>query len=233
VFTRLRTLLARTLPQRERRRMADAGRYWNGDERDMAHWRGAGRFADDAAWRAIGEKHLAMLRGWLGDLSRLCVLEWGCGGGSNLVALCPSVRSVHAVDISDATLAEAARQAGAPNLTTERVDVDRPDGVDRHCDLFLSTAVFQHFPSKEYGLRVLAVAARLVRSGGAALIQIRYDDGQEEYRSKVRDYARFATTFTSYGLEEFAAACAAAGFRVDSRLVEPEAHYAYFFLRRA
>ena len=58
--------------------------------------------------------------------------------------------------------------------------------IDRPVDLFVSAAVFQHFPSQEYGRRVLASASASVAMAPGAIgyVQIRYDDGTPKYAPK-------------------------------------------------
>ena len=101
-------------------------------------------------------------------------LDWGCGGGANMSALCRHFRRVVGVDISQPTLDECTRQlnrSGLSNFETALVDAARPrkvlDGVGRDAvDFFFSVAVFQHFPSKAYTKEVLETAAGLMCAGG-------------------------------------------------------------------
>ena len=64
-------------------------------------------------------------------------------------------------------------------------------------------AVFQHFPSREYGGEVLRVVAGLLAPGGLGCVQIRYDNGREKYQQKHEDYFARHLTFTSYPLDTF------------------------------
>jgi cyclopropane fatty-acyl-phospholipid synthase-like methyltransferase len=209
----------------------------------MSHWRGRGRWADDRAWSAMGERHLAMFR----DLCVLArhprpvrtMLEWGPGGGPNAVAFAPEVDTFYGVDISAANLAECGRQlesAGFTSFSPVEIDAARPtdvlDAVPTQVDFVLSTAVFQHFPGKAYGVEVLNVMHRLLDSPGVALIQIRYDDGSEDLRPKDRDYAKNAVTFTSYRIDEFWQIARDAGFEPLSVVLAPATCYASYLLRK-
>jgi methyltransferase family protein len=207
---------------------ADAKNYWSQSGvrpwvADMSHWRGRGRWADDQVWTSIGHEHVQMFR-------QLCLLsartapvrtmlEWGPGGGANLQECGRQLtdarfRSFHPVEI-DAAQPERVLAA-----------------VDEPIDFALSTAVFQHFPGKEYGQRVLNILHRLLAPDGIALIQTRFDDGSETLACKHSDYARNVVTFTSYRIEEFWDNCAQAGFQPLSVVLKPEPCYAYYFLRK-
>jgi hypothetical protein len=157
--------------------------------RGHSHWRGAGAFADDRRWLAIGER----TRGYVDELllevhggrpaaRGLDVLEWGPGGGSNLVALAPLASRFVGVDVSAPNLAECGRQAAAIDFDGfEPVHIgDAPprvvaDRVDAPADVVLSTSVFQHFPSVAYGEQVLGVLRDLSHSGTVGVIQVRYE----------------------------------------------------------
>jgi hypothetical protein len=112
--------------------------------------------------------------------------------------------------------------------------------IDEPCDFFLCTYVFELLPGKSYGERVLEIAHRSLRSGGAALIQIRYDDGRPITAPKRLDYARNAIFFTSYAIHEFWLCAERAGFRPTAislvptreRLPYVGAPYAYFYLHK-
>jgi predicted O-methyltransferase YrrM len=212
---------------------------------DMSHWRGVGRWVDEQAWRSLGEHNLRIYR-------RLCaladtqpitqgsMLEWGPGGGANALCFARLFAQMFAVDIAPANLRECGRQLEAvgydgyvplPIAATEPESVLHTVGP-RSIDFFLATAVYQHFPSEDYGRRVTEIAAQLLRPGSLALIQTRFDDGSALMRSKIRDYARDFVTFTSYGLETFARISVNAGFEPLHLMLDHPRRYAFYLLRR-
>lgn len=147
--------------------------FWRADTKDTrhwSHWRNTG--LNDRDWHAQGQAHRDLVH----ELCQLTkepfpswVLEWGCGGGMNAVAFAD--REYSCVDVSTANMIEARKQyeaAGGTKWTTRRITADGPN-----IDLFLSTATFQHFPSRRHGIRVLRAAYRIVRPAGLGLIQIR------------------------------------------------------------
>jgi len=235
-------------PEPPERIEADAQAYWSesdteGTVRDMSHWRGEGRW-DEEAWADLGRRHVFLFeqlcaRAGVRPSTIRTMVEWGSGGGANAVAFCGRLERFYGVDISAANLQECRRQVDKERGEGFRT-VWIPVGQPEHClqtietpvDFFLSTAVYQHFPSKPYGERVTRLAARLLRPGGLALIQIRYDDGSERLRPKDRDYRRNVTFFNSYRPDEFAEIALAAGFTVLHVPVAPNAYYAYYYLQK-
>jgi len=240
-------VLATILPRQSDHRVSrDAARYWSrsGDSpkvRDLSHWRGSGRWSEEE-WLAVGARHYDLFR----DLCRAAkippdavtsMVEWGPGGGANAVRFAEDVPALYGVDISSPNLDECSAQLRGIDyrgFTPVLVPADRPedclDEIDGPVDLFLSTAVFQHFPSKEYGRRVLRVAHELLGEGGVALVQTRYDSGRLDFRPKKRAYRFNAATYTSYGIDEFWELCLATGLTPLSLQLEPDTNYAYYFL---
>ncbi|HTZ41476.1 MAG TPA: class I SAM-dependent methyltransferase [Syntrophales bacterium] len=234
----------------------DAGRYWHlsrYDERvqDQSHWAGSARWPRKR-WLEYGEFNLGLARGFFEryapsvlaeGFASMTALDWGCGGGANMAALCRQSRRMIGVDISSSTLEECARQLdrnGCFNYETVLVDAAHPDGVVEKVgrdsvDFFFSVAVFQHFPSKAYAKQVLKVAADLVRTGGHGLVQVRYFDGSEKLRQKESDYARNVIYMTSFATGEFSALLAETGFTLlgsERDLDGPEDCHEYYFFRR-
>jgi methyltransferase family protein len=191
--------------------------------RDMSHWRGHGRWPA-AAWTAIGASTREQVRSaaaLLGrDVPRGPVLEWGPGGGANLAALAEPARRLYGADISPRNLAECARVLGeldGPPAFTPIVVGDDPGAVaaavDEPVELFVSTAVFQHFPTREYGAEVLRTVAAVLAPSAIGCVQIRYDDGTPRYAQKAGGYFSRHVTFTSYPLDDFWDLLAGTGFR--------------------
>jgi len=222
----------------------DAGDYWSASRdipvvKDMSHWRGEGRWDADT-WTAIGERHVALFESLPPsslDQPITRVLEWGPGGGSNVLAFSHRfpIETFYGVDISAPNLEECARQCASYGFSGFRpieIDPEVPEAVghrvDVPLDLFLSTAVYQHFPGKEYGRRVTCVASDLLRPGGLALIQTRYPEGSRRFRAKHRDYKSHAITFTAYGVAEFWALLIDAGLVPMAVHLWPETNYAFY-----
>ncbi|MEP9348018.1 methyltransferase domain-containing protein [Xanthobacter sp. KR7-225] len=239
------------LTQSEEKRAAEAAQFWSESEnnetiKDKSHWRGFGRYADDDVWLKIGHTRLHELESLLALAGRgpaQSMIEWGPGGGSNAVALAPTMQKFYGVDISQANLDECGRQlrsVGFTNYDPVLVDPANIDLVKDAClagiepvDFFLSVAVFQHFPSKAFGLEILSLANRLMKPDGVALIQIRYDDGSIRMRAKNSNYRENAMFFTSYKIDEFWIAAEERGFRPLALKLMPEVCYAYYFLAKA
>ncbi len=93
----------------------------------------------------------------------------------------------------------------------------------------MSTAVFQHFPTREYGGEVLRVVADLLAPGALGFVQIRYDDGTPKYLQKHEDYFARHVTFTSYELDGFWDLLASVGLQpLDISAVNSNVNYATF-----
>lgn len=195
---------------------------WEGHEdeeyrRDQSHWRGHGRWKDTARWAGIGQatvKELELAASYVGSAELLdggaTILEWGPGGGTNLHALSSRAKQLVAVDISAKNLEESGRVLAEEgfdrflpiHLTAEPSSIH--DVLPPSIDVFVSTAVFQHFPSKEYGREVLEVVSAHMRPGGIGYVQIRYDNGTRKYAPKtLAEYKAKHITATSYRLDEF------------------------------
>jgi SAM-dependent methyltransferase len=235
-------------PQPEARIIADADSFWaasdsNPSLRDLSHWVGEGRWTDREAWEGIGRSHLKMFE-------QLCLLakcqkpvesmaEWGPGGGANAIYFCRAIPQFYGIDISQANLDECERQVRAYGLhgfSPVLIPADRPEeceqAISAQVDFFLSTAVYQHFPSRSYGIRVIRIAHRLLTDNGIALIQIRYDDGDRAHRPKTRNYADQALSFTTWTIEEFWGVAADCGFAPLAVKLDTDVKYAYFFLKK-
>lgn len=223
----------------------------HGDEawrQDMSHWRGVGRWENDKKWQAIGARTVDLL-----DLAAVhlrapspavfgSVLEWGPGGGVNLFAMRNRCERYYGVDISRKNLVEADRMiqaegvtelfhpillTGEPNQVLETVPAE--------IDVFISTAVFQHFPNKQYGADVISVAAKLCKPNALGLIQIRFDNGNKNYEpiKDVSEYAQRPITATSYHIDEFWNLLSNSGFRpLFISALDSKINYAYFAFAR-
>jgi len=79
-------------------------------------------------------------------------------------------------------------------------------------------------------VRVLKVAHALLKDGGVALVQVRYDDLTPFYRPKRRDYRENAIQSSSYRIDEFWRFSEESGFLPLFLSLEPKVNYAYFFM---
>ena len=226
----------------------EAGQYWRRVApvawvQDMSHWRGRGRWADQRAWATLGQRHVEMFQqlcALTGKTNKVrSILEWGPGGGANAVAFAPHVRRFYGVDISPANLEECGIQlesVGFADWHPITIDANQPEqcltAVDEPVDFVLCTAVFQHFPGKEYGIRVLGILNQVLAADGIALIQIRYDDGSDVLRCKTGDYEKNVVTFTSYHIEEFWQLASQAGLNPVSLVLKPDDCYAFYLLKK-
>jgi len=238
------------LPETQNKVAADAQSFWSRSDkdhrlRDLSHWQGEGRWVHEESWRQIGRNHFKMFQ-------QLCLLaerkepvrsmvEWGPGGGANAVVFCAEVSEIYGVDISAENLVECRRQLDKSGVDPSLfrpviINASKPDDclkyITKPVDFFLSTAVYQHFPSKDYGVHVIKIAHSCLGTDGLALIQTRFDDGSEVLRSKNRDYEKNAITFTSYKVEEFWRITEDVGFKPLSIILVPAACYAYYLLRK-
>lgn len=227
---------------------SDASNLWSSSKKDeavmhMSHWRGKGRYTDEEKWRSIGIKHFRMIEEFIHflkvDKQIRSIVEWGSGGGANAVKFVEMVDTFYGVDISDSNLKECDRQLekiGFTNFRKIHIDIDFPEKslefLEKPVDLFLSTAVYQHFPSQEYGRQITKIAWKMLSDEGLALIQIRYDDGSRIYKTKKGDYKKNWRVFTSFQVHTFWQICQEIGFKPIFVRLEPDVNYAFFFLKK-
>ncbi len=217
--------------------------------KDNSHFRGVGRWADDERWKRIGKnsltalnRHIRMVTNdpfyWAQERN---MLEWGPGGGSNAYAFRKLVQHYYGVDISQDNLDETQRvtsddgnQSFVPVLLSSSID-DVVKSVRDPVDIFLSTAVFQHFPSKDYGIEVLKCVHQVMRPGGIGLVQIRFDNGNPKYMpiEALDDYQEKHITATSYALDEFYGILQTTGFQeIFITGVNRDINYVNYLFRR-
>jgi hypothetical protein len=213
---------------------------------ELSHWRGAGKWRDENRWRNIGVRsrrrieRLAQTAGLEIWSEPRAMLEWGPGGGANLAAFVDVAKSYYGVDISRRNLDEAARMIGLegyegfrPVLISEKPEEALAE-IREPIDVFLSTAVFQHFPSRAYGVEVLKVISAVCSPAAIGVIQIRYaEESGEAGETPLADYERRFITANSFGIEEFRSECENAGLEVVSiEPVNPTSRYATYNLRK-
>ncbi len=245
------------LAQPERKLFEEAQTYWDEGGKTglehLAHWRGGGPFHEER-WLALGRAQLEHFdrlaptagfeRG--GNLGR--VIEWGCGGGANAVAFGPRADGGYVgVDVSRPTLDACAQEMAAIGradaFTPVHIDVAQPEAAldavpAASCDLFVCFHVFELFPTPEYGLRVLGIAHQVLREGGAAFVQIRFDRGSMRTAPRRWGYVRNVCATCTYRVEAFWEAAQALGFTPHSVFLLPyqelneQNNYAYFLMTK-
>jgi hypothetical protein len=233
-------------PQSTATIIQDSALFWNLSElivQDLSHWQGKGRWENVDSWEEIGRVHLAMFKQFLSITGRntpvKSMLEWGTGGGANLVSFTKEIEMCYGVDISAPNLDECEKQLHLRSCTNFKrilISVESPCAclslIESPIDFFLCTAVYQHFPSKEYGIEITKIAYEMLACNGIAIIQIRYEDGEIRYESQHKDYSKNVVVFTSYTIEEFWQIVKNIGFIPVSLYLEPKTNYAYYFLKK-
>jgi len=225
--------------------LTDSQAFWSSsdklnDIKDHAHWKGEGRWKDEEKWLGIGRNHINLLKSFIKylnyDKSIDSVLEWGSGGGSNAIAFSQLAKRYYGVDTSEPTLEQCRNELSTiHNLEFKPIliDIDYPEKVveeiDQKCDLFLSTAVFQHFPSKQYGIRVTKLAYEILNDKSLAIIQVRYEGDDIKFKPKRKFYNQNVITFTSYKIEEYWDVLINTGFKPEYTILDSSINYAYYF----
>jgi hypothetical protein len=236
------------MPHSEEQLAKDSTDVWEHTDGDNtaslagSHWLNQGEGWTDTVWRGYGEFHLQLIKDGLGLAGRTSpvhsVVDWGSGGGANAVAICPTVDHYFGVDISQSNLDECVRQTQALGITNFKpilIPAARPEEVLQQvnaADCFLSTAVYQHFPGRNYARRVTDIAKGLLTDDGIAVINIRYANLKRQVRNWRRSYKSHATHFNHYTVWEFEMEMAYAGMEVIEIRMQPLTHHAYFFLRK-
>lgn len=224
---------------------------WNDAEnevyrQDQSHYRGVGRWADDGAWQDIGRSSMQKIKFLWRLLNRphaslvnQVALEWGPGGGANAFGLREVCSRYYGVDISEKNLAEANRlmvAEGKPDYFKPVLLSGDPQTIVssvQPVNLFLSTAVFQHFPSREYGIEVLNALRSVCAPSAVGFIQIRFDNGNPKYRGIARldEYKRDHITANSYAIDVFWDALDSAGFQpIAVNSLRTKNNYATFYM---
>ena len=210
---------------------------------DQSHWRGVGRWSDETwesigaeTWRRVNDLYRTAGRTYPDDILPV-VLEWGPGGGSNLYRFADHARVLYGVDIAAKNLGETGRvlsEKGPYDYRPILLEGDPSsitDEVTEPVDLFISTSVFQHFPSQDYGVEVLRVMRALMAPRGLAYVQIRFDNGNPVFAPKeAASYREQHITATSYELSAFWDTLVALGF-VPLKIanVNTKSNYAGFY----
>jgi len=103
-----------------------------------------------------------------GDLHRQTIIDAGCGTGNYAHALARHVGSMHAVDRSEAMLAQA--QAKAGRVTFHHASIDSLPFYDRVADGVTVNQVLHHLGDEDAVAAALHALHRVLRPGGALVI---------------------------------------------------------------
>ena len=117
--------------------------------------------SDEAAY----QKKLDMTRALFREDSD--VFEFGCGTGTTAIHHAPRVRSIRAIDVSEAMLAIArgkAEAAGLTNVTFERAAIEDLTVPDSSYDVVLGMSILHLVPDRR---AVLGKVHRMLKPGGA------------------------------------------------------------------
>jgi SAM-dependent methyltransferase len=233
----------------------DSQNYWNQDYSEKpnlaqdAHWKDKGIFEDQQRWLNIGKEHLDLVLSYSALLNISFpvkqIVEWGCGGGANAIHFARLTEKYIGVDITSESLIECNKQlleCGLSNFYPILIDASAPESVLSHqitdVDLFICTYVYELLPSPAYGLKVLKLANKMLKHGGIALVQIRYNDSRKDLKPKRTGYKFNAYHMTSYTIEEFWETSVECGFEPIGVFLKPRQPlvndfcYAYYFLKK-
>lgn len=236
--------------QSDRSRAREAQRYWEDVNQQAfhsnSHWKGDKGISEDIWWQ-LGKAHIQLLRDHLKMQDKFLpvgrVIEWGCGGGANAVHFAPAAGTFVGVDISEASLAECKavlHGAGCDNFLPVLTDVSDPENsigsLIGTADVFLCTYVFELLPSQDFGQRILDIAYKVLRPGGLAIIQIKYETAERRTKSRKWGYRRNLANMTTYSIDGFWRRAESARFSPRSISLRPkddlvdDERYAYFIL---
>jgi ubiquinone/menaquinone biosynthesis C-methylase UbiE len=146
------------------------------------------------------------------------VLDLGCGGGHVTFNVAPHVRSVIAYDLSQEMLdvvAEAARERGLGNVTTQRGVAEELPFEDGRFDAVLSRLTAHHWRDVNAGLRE---AARVLKPGGLAVFMDAVSPGVPLLDTFLQaiELLRDCSHVRDYSRAEWEAAIAGVGLVVEA-----------------
>ncbi|MDL9947999.1 class I SAM-dependent methyltransferase [Gordonia sp. ABSL11-1] len=213
---------------------------WSSD----SHWRSG---LGDEQWRAVGRENLLIIQTLAQGLGRVdelgTVLDWGCGGGANAVAVAPFAERLILADVAPQSVAEAADQVRtASDVVVETLTIDLLDPeraattIEDTCDTFICLYVLELTASVQDALRIVRIAKRTLRTGGIAIFQVKYRSSTRASGTVKRSYRRNLANMTIFPIDEFWTHLETAG--LEPRLItlvpenELDRNYAYFAATR-
>jgi SAM-dependent methyltransferase len=125
---------------------------------------------DDEDIRQIGHDYFDLLR--LPDLSDKDVLDVGCGTGRWANFLSPYVRSIEAIDPSDAVFVAVDLLGKCKNVRVTRASVDRMPFQTSSFDLVYSLGVLHHLPDTKLAI---SKCTEMLKPGGQLLLYLYYN----------------------------------------------------------
>ena len=176
-------------------------------------------------WDLIGKNHLTIFRlgiekhGAGGELKRL--LEWGPGGGSNVVAFAEVFEHITGVDISLGNLgmAESALRSkpSSCRFSAFPIAIDNPfvarELTTDPFDFLICTAVIQHMPFIDYFYDVFCLWRELLRPDARALIQFRTNHrARSMHRDPDQKYDQNVARRLMFNVPKFVEMCGDAGW---------------------
>jgi len=211
--------------------LLEAHNFWASSSkrtRDFAHIRGTGRWRDEEAWLRIGRGHLEQFCSYYDDGMQplRSLLEWGPGGGSNIVAFSRVFEEATVVDISIDALRSAVMAVKdlCPGFETNAfpLTIDAPSAALKlganSFDFLICTAVIQHMPSVEHFIETAGIWNKLLRPGAYGLVQFRTRVGCQAYRKKKKEnggaYKHNVSRWMMLRQKEFIPIVEGAGFEV-------------------
>lgn len=146
------------------------------------------QFGATAAAYSISAGHgdrtmLANLVDLVGPRTTDAVLDIATGAGHTALAFAPHVQKVVAYDLTEAMLAEAAKNAaqrGLPNVETRRGPAEQLPFADGTFDIVTVRLASHHFADNAAAVREMA---RVVRPGGKVIVVDNYGPENEELDS--------------------------------------------------
>jgi len=170
---------------------------------------------------AYGDKHysfyMAILR--FAEMGKINpnILEWGTGGGANVLGFLKHFKTKYfGVDISKENLNECQKITQKYKLNRFIpifINIEKPNIVesiiDEKIDLFLITYVIAHLPDKQYAENIIKIAYRMLANNGVAIFHVLLSDKTKKLYG---DYTHNVHSNTVFNYEEFLVLCKKHGF---------------------
>lgn len=231
------------------RALFDAHLFWNGNTAkrdDQAHHLGHGRWTP-RAWRKHGQFYLNLFQEHFGTAPMGRLLDWGCGGGANVVAFADQFEHIVGVDISLDSLRRCVQVCAERALPIDLfqpfpIAIDNPFAArsltneGNLFDFLLCIEVVQHMPSARYAHDVMSLWAELCWKGSGALVQFRtHFRSRPIHRSRKITYPQNVSRWLMLNPAVFASMAQHAGWEVlsmDGLVEQRGTGYVNAFLRK-